>query len=261
MSVHEGPVRLERDGPLAVVTLASPPLNLFDDDMFAGLRAAVDTVAAEPPRALLFRAEGRAVSGGVDVKVFDGLSPEDAGRLWVALLDLVQTVEDLPFPTLFAAHALCLTAAFELSLACDLLLAAESASFGLVERVVGLTPAMGGTQRVAERAGPARARELVMTGELFGAGTLERWNVVNRVLPDEGFDEAARAFAMGLAEGPTLAHAATKRIVRAQVDGSARAADELVPEVAGGLFATEDLRGAVRTFLEQGPGKARFSGR
>jgi len=249
MSVHEGPVRLERDGPLAVVTLASPPLNLFDDDMFAGLRAAVDTVAAEPPRALLFRAEGRAVSGGVDVKVFDGLSPEDAGRLWVALLDLVQTVEDLPFPTLFAAHALCLTAAFELSLACDLLLAAESASFGLVERVVGLTPAMGGTQRVAERAGPARARELVMTGELFGAGTLERWN------------EAARAFAMGLAEGPTLAHAATKRIVRAQVDGSARAADELVPEVAGGLFATEDLRGAVRTFLEQGPGKARFSGR
>jgi len=261
MSVHEGPVRLERDGPLAVVTLASPPLNLFDDDMFAGLRAAVDTVAAEPPRALLFRAEGRAVSGGVDVKVFDGLSPEDAGRLWVALLDLVQTVEDLPFPTLFAAHALCLTAAFELSLACDLLLAAESASFGLVERVVGLTPAMGGTQRVAERAGPARARELVMTGELFGAGTLERWNVVNRVLPDEGFDEAARAFAMGLAEGPTLAHAATKRIVRAQVDGSARAADDLIPEVAGGLFATEDLRGAVRTFLEQGPGKARFSGR
>jgi enoyl-CoA hydratase/carnithine racemase len=147
------------------------------------------------------------------------------------------------------------------SLACDLLLAAESASFGLVERVVGLTPAMGGTQRVAERAGPARARELVMTGELFGAATLERWNVVNRVLPDEGFDEAARAFAMGLAEGPTLAHAATKRIVRAQVDGSARAADELVPEVAGGLFDTEDLRGAVRTFLDQGPGKARFSGR
>jgi enoyl-CoA hydratase/carnithine racemase len=100
-----------------------------------------------------------------------------------------------------------------------------------------------------------------MTGELFGAATLERWNVVNRVLPDEGFDEAARAFAMGLAEGPTLAHAATKRIVRAQVDGSARAADELVPEVAGGLFDTEDLRGAVRTFLDQGPGKARFSGR
>jgi len=261
MSAAEGAVRLERDGPLAVVTFASPPLNLFDAAMFAGLRAAIDAVAADPPRGLLFCAEGRAVSGGVDVNVFDGLSTQDAGQLWLELLEVVHAVEDMPFPTVFAAHALCLPAAFELSLACDLLLAAESASFGLVERVVGLTPAMGGTQRVAERAGPARARELVMTGELFGAATLERWNVVNRVLPDKGFAAAARAFAMGLAEGPTVAHAATKRIVRAQVDGSARAADELVPEVAGSLFATDDLRGAVRTCLEHGPGKARFSGR
>ena len=105
---------------------------------------------------------------------------------------MIHTVEELPFPTVFAAHALCLTAAFELSLACDLLLAAESARFGLVETVVGLTPAMGGTQRLAERAGPARARELVMTGALYDAATLERWNVVNRVLPDDGFDAAAR---------------------------------------------------------------------
>ena len=93
-----------------------------------------------------------------------------------------------------------------------------------------------------------------MTGELFDAATLERWNVVNRVLPDEGFAAAAEAFARGLAEGPTRAHAATKAIVRAQVEGGARAADERVPELAGDLFATEDLQGAVRSFLENGPG-------
>jgi enoyl-CoA hydratase len=161
----------------------------------------------------------------------------------------------------FAAHALCLTAAFELALACDLLLAAESARFGLVETVVGLTPAMGGTQRLAERAGPARARELVMTGALYDAATLERWNVVNHVLPDDGFDAAARAFAGRLAEGPTRAHAATKAIVRAQVEGGVRHADERVPELAGDLFATEDLQGAVRSFLEQGPGHATYQGR
>ena len=255
------PVTLERDGALAIVTLDRPPLNLFDEEMLAALRAAVDAVAADPPRGLLVRAEGRAVSGGVDVHLFDGLTVDDASALWRELLDLVHTVEELPLPTVFAAHALCLTAAFELSLACDLLLAAESARFGLVETVVGLTPAMGGTQRLAERAGPARARELVMTGELYDAATLERWNVVNRVLPDEGFDEAARAFARRLAEGPTRAHAATKTIVRAQVEGGARAADERVPEVAGGLFATEDLRGAVRSFLEHGPGHATYRGR
>jgi enoyl-CoA hydratase len=255
------PVRVERDGPLAVLTLDSPPLNLFDDALLDALRAAVADVAADPPRGLLVRAEGRAVSGGVDVELFDGLSPADAAALWRDLLALVHTVEELPLPTVFAAHALCLTAAFELALACDLLLAAESARFGLVETVVGLTPAMGGTQRLAERAGPARAREIVMTGALYDAATLERWNVVNRVLPDDGFDAAARAFARGLAEGPTRAHAATKTLVRAQVEGGARAADARVPEVAGDLFATQDLIRAVRTFLEQGPGRATYEGR
>jgi enoyl-CoA hydratase len=255
------PVSLERDGALAVMTLSSPPLNLFDEAMFDGVRAAVDEVAADPPRGLLVRAEGRVLSGGVDVALFDGLSVDDAAAWWRELLALVHTVEELPLPTVFAAHALCLTAAFELALACDLLVAAESARFGLVETVVGLTPAMGGTQRVADRAGPARARELVMTGELFDAPTLERWNVVNRVLPDEGFADAALAFARGLAEGPTRAHAATKAIVRAQVEGGARAADERVPELAGDLFGTEDLQGAVRSFLENGPGHATYRGR
>src|SRR6185437_4333103 len=247
------------DGPLAVLSIDNPPLNLFDQELMDELSEAVDRLVAEPPRGLLIRADGRAVSGGVDVHVFNGLSPEQANEMWVRLLDLVHRVEALPLPTVFAAHALCLTAAFELSLGCDLLLAAESARFGLVETVVGLTPAMGGTQRLA---GPARARELVMTGELYDAATLERWNVVNRVLPDEGFEEAAHLFARRLAEGPTRAHAATKAIVRAGLDhGGAHAADEHVPLLAGELFATEDLKGAVRSFLERGPGHATYEGR
>jgi enoyl-CoA hydratase/carnithine racemase len=254
-------VRVERDGPLAVVTIDHPPLNLFTRELMTALGEAVADVEQGGFRGLLVRAEGRAVSGGVDVHVFDGLSSAAAADLWRELLDLIQRVEDLPFPTVFAAHALCLTAAFELSLACDLLLAAQSARFGLVETVVALTPAMGGTQRLAERAGPARARELVMTGELYDAATLERWNVVNRVLPDDGFDEAARAFAGRLAGGPTRAHSATKAIVAAAVAGGARAADARVPDLAGALFDTEDLQRAVRSFLTDGPGHATYEGR
>lgn len=254
-------IRLEQDGPLVVLSIDSPPLNLFDQALMGELSEAVDHLVAKPPRGLLIRAEGRAVSGGVDVHVFDGLSPEQAAEMWVSLLDLVHRVEHLPLPTVFAAHALCLTAAFELSLGCDLLLAAESARFGLVETVVGLTPAMGGTQRLAERAGPARARELVMTGALYDAATLERWNVVNRVLPDEGFDQAARRFAHKLAVGPTRAHAATKAIVRAYLDqGGALGADKQVPRLAGDLFASDDLKAAVRSFLEEGPGHATYTG-
>ena len=255
------PLALEREDALAVLTLSSPPLNLFDRAMFAALEEAVDDIEARLPRALLVRAEGRVVSGGVDVHEFDGLSAEDGRELWERLLALVARVEALPLPTVFAAHGLCLTAAFELSLACDLLLAARSARFGLVEIVVGLTPAMGGTQRLAARAGPARARELVMTGELYDAETLERWNVVNRVLDDGGFDQTAREFARRLASGPTRAHAATKAIVAAQVDGGVPAADRVVPQLAGDLFATEDLKGAVRSFLDEGPGRATYAGR
>lgn len=255
-------IRIEHDGPLTVLSIDSPPLNLFDQRLMDELELAVEHLAAEPPRGLLIRAEGRVVSGGVDVHVFDGLSVADASTLWERLLGMVHRVERLPAPTVFAAHGLCLTAAFELSLGCDLLLAAQSARFGLVETVVGLTPAMGGTQRLAERAGPARARELVMTGALYDAATLERWNVVNRVLPDEGFAQAARAFALGLAQGPTRAHAATKAIVRAVLDeGGAHGADRRVPELAGALFETEDLKGAVRSFLQHGPGHASYEGR
>jgi enoyl-CoA hydratase/carnithine racemase len=261
MSGGDSVVRVERDSGLAVLTLDSPPLNLFDRQMFDGLVAGVEAVEDELPRALLIRAEGRAVSGGVDVEEFDGLTPAQASELWDRLIGLVERLERLPLPVVFAAHALTLTAAFELALGCDLILAARSARFGLVEKVVGLTPSMGGTQRLAERAGSGRARELVMTGELFSAEELERWNLVNRVFEDDGFDERARAFAAELAAGPTRAHAMTKLVVRRFREGGIAAADETIRTEAGELFATEDLQRAVKTFLEQGPGHATFEGR
>jgi enoyl-CoA hydratase len=154
-------------------------------------------------------------------------------------MEIVWRVEDPPCPTMFASHALCLTAAFARSLACDLLLAAESVKFGLIETVVGPTTSMGGPQRFAERAGPARAKQLIYTSGLFDAATLERWNVVNRVWPDSSFAEAAHTFALRFSNGPTQAHPATKRIVRTQVEHGTRAADAIVPAVSGRLFATE----------------------
>lgn len=254
-------VTVERDGPLAVVTHDSPPVNLWDEDTIAGFEAALDALETDPPRAVLIRAEGRIVSGGVDVKIFEQVAGGEGGHdLWVRMLSVPQRIEALQVPTVFAAHALCLTASFEVSLSCDILLAAEAAKFGLVERVVGLTPAMGGTQRLVERAGPARAREIIYTGALFDAATLERWNVVNRVLGDDGFDEAARAFATDLANGPTQAFAAGKKIVRAALEGGVSRADAITPEVAGQLFDTDDLKEAVTSFLTQGPGKAKFTG-
>jgi enoyl-CoA hydratase/carnithine racemase len=255
------PVRFDLDGNVGVVTIDSPPLNLFGDALMQALIAALEQAEAASPRALLVRAEGELFTGGVDVNVFAGRTPEQATELFDTLLAVTHKLEDLPFPTLASVHGLCLTAGFELALACDMIWAAESARFGLVEIVVGLTPLMGGTQRVAERAGPARARELVMSGGLYDAATLERWNVVNRVVGDEDLAEKSMRFARRLADGPTLANAATKRMVRAFLEHGVRGADERVGEIAAPLFATEDLQNAVRSFLEEGPGKATFEAR
>jgi enoyl-CoA hydratase/carnithine racemase len=252
-------VRYERDGELGVVTIAHPPLNLFGSEIVEGLHAAFDQ--AGDVRALVVRAEGEVFTGGVDVHVFDGMTPERARDFADQLIPLVHELEDKPFPTIAVVHGLCLTAGFELALGCDMIWAAESARFGLVEIVVGVTPFMGGTQRVAERAGPARARELVMSGALYDAATLERWNVVNRVVPDAELEEKAMRFAQRLASGPTRANAATKRVVRAFLEHGVRGADERVGEIAAPLFETEDLKGAVKTFLSEGPGKATFRGR
>jgi enoyl-CoA hydratase len=221
----------------------------------------VARAAAERPRALIVRAEGEVFSAGVDVHVFEGLDAQSADALTARLLRLTHAVEDLPLPTLAVVHGLCLTAGLELSLACDLMWAAECVQFGLVEKVVGITPLMGGTQRMAERAGTARAREFVMTGRLYDTQTLHGWGVVNRVVAPEDLLGKARRFAAELAAGPTIAHAATKAIVRAQADHGTRGADERTAELTSHLFETEDCRNAVHTFLQAGPGKASFTGK
>jgi enoyl-CoA hydratase len=251
----------EQRDDVGELVLDAPPLNLFGSVMLDDLGAAIAQAGAASPRAMIFRGQGDVVSAGVDVHVFEGLGSEGADRLTARLMAFSHAVEDLPFPTLAVAHGLCLTAALELSLACDLLWAGEGVQFGLVEAVVGITPLMGGTQRMAERAGTARAREFVMTGGLFTAETLHDWGVVNRVLPAAELLDEARRFASRLAAGPTQAHAATKRIVRAQADHGTRGADERTAELTSHLFDTDDTRNAVHSFLEHGPGKAAFTGR
>jgi enoyl-CoA hydratase/carnithine racemase len=226
--------RLEKDGDLGVLVLDDPPLNLFGRKMVADILASLDHT--EGIRALLVRAEGDYFTGGADVNVFDGLSAADAEGFVADLMAITHRIEGLPFPTLASVHGLCLTAGLELSLACDMIWAAESAQFGLVEAVVGLTP-------------------------LMDAATLDRWNVLNRVLPDAELEAKSLRFAKRLAAGPTMAHLATKRIVRAYLEHGVRGADERTAAIGAPLFETEDLQGAVRSFLTEGPGKARFTGR
>ncbi len=258
----DAPVRVERDGNVASMILSNPPLNLFTDEAWTGLVDSVEEIAASDARAMVWRAEGDIFTGGVDVEVFRRAEEEGiAAEAFGSLIETARKIETLEIPTISLVHGLCLTAGLEIALATDILWAAESAKFGLVEAVVGLTPGAGGTQRMAERAGPARAAEFVMTGGLYDAATLERWNVVNRVLPDDQVLEKGMRFAHRLADGPTMAHKATKRIIRAYREDGVDGADAITKDQFADLFESEDLRNAVESFLADGPGNASFEGK
>jgi enoyl-CoA hydratase/carnithine racemase len=273
-----------RTGDVAELVISAPPLNLFDAQLVTDLEDAVDEIIAQcwpggktprnppvpgeplPPeprwaRAVLLRAEGKVFCAGVDVHEFQDLGPAQGAALMARFLALVQTLERLPVPTLAVVHALNLTIGFELSLGCDLMWAAEGASFGLVEATVGLTPGGGGTQRLVARAGVARAAELVMTGDVYPAAELHQWGVVNRILPADGLLEQARAFAARLAAGPTAATAVGKRLLQTARDHGVAAADAITPRETGQIFATRDLPAGITSLLTQGPGKATFQGR
>jgi enoyl-CoA hydratase/carnithine racemase len=127
--------------------------------------------------------------------------------------------------------------------------------------VIGATPFGGGTQRLVTRAGAGRAAEAVLTARIYPAQTMLEWGVLNRVVAADDLLEKARSFARQLATGPTLAHAATKRMIRLTVDEGVDAADAALPADGAKVMASEDLQNGARTLLEKGPGNAAFTGR
>src|SRR5260370_6622394 len=245
-------VNFEISGALGILTLANPQLTLISGEVVADLRAAVTELKRAPLRALLVRAEGKVFSAGADVSSFTGKSASDARSNFTAYLRMMAEIEELAYPTLGGVQGVCVAGGLEMVLACDLIWASASARLGQVEAAIGTTTLLGGVQRLAERAGPARAREIIYSADQYDAATFERWNIVNRVVPDEVFESETKALVARLARGPTVAYATGKKIVRAYLEDGTRRADRLVDEIAPALFETEDMRAGVNGMLEHG---------
>ena len=249
------------EGDVGEIVLADPPLNLFGRELASDVADAATAARDSSARSVLIRAEGDNFSAGANVEMFLGRDEAAAHELIDEFMPAIRLFAEIEVPTVAAVQGLCLAAGLEVALTCDLIWAAEGAQLGLVEAVIGATPFGGGTQRLVARAGAGRAAEAVLTCRPYPAETMRDWGVVNRVVAADELLDKARSFAGRLAAGPTLAHAATKRMIRLAVDEGVEAADMALPEAGARVMASVDLQNGARTLLEQGPGKATFEGR
>jgi enoyl-CoA hydratase/carnithine racemase len=248
-------------GDVGEIVLDDPPLNLFGLELSRDLASAATEARDSPARAILIRAEGDNFSAGANVEMFLGRDETTARELIEEFLPAIRRFAEIEVPTVAAVQGFCLAAGLEVALSCDLIWAAEGAQLGLVEAVIGATPFGGGTQRLVARAGAGRAAEAVLTGRAYPAEEMLDWGIVNRVVAASDLNEKALAFARRLASGPTVAHAATKRMIRLAVDEGVESADAALAEAGARVMASEDLQNGARTLLEQGPGHATFEGR
>jgi enoyl-CoA hydratase/carnithine racemase len=116
-------------------------------------------------------------------------------------------------------------------------------------------------QRVTQRAGATRAKEMALLGRRYDARTLERWNLINRVVPDERLTEVTRTIAEELAHGPTVAHASSKAIISLAASEGVREADRRMAELQEPIWSSSDIRLGLQSLAENGPGAARFEGK
>ena len=249
------------DGDVGEIVIADPPLNLFGLELIRDLALAAGEAGDSAARAVLMRAEGDNFSAGANVELFLDRDETAARELLEEFMPVIRGFAEIEVPTLAAVQGLCLAAGLEVALSCDLIWAAEGAQLGLVEGVIGATPFGGGTQRLVARAGAGRAAEAVLTARTYPAETMLEWGVVNRVVAAGDLRQKAYAFAERLAAGPTLAHAATKRMIALTVDQGVEAADAALPEAGAKVMASRDLQNGARVLLEKGPGHASFEGR
>ena len=177
-------VSFEKRGNVGLITLDNPPINLVDDDLLLELGKALDEVDRSEVRAVLLHAVGDHFGPGVNVKTtFSGVNSKGARKMLAGAIPMALRLEQLDLPVVCAVQGFCFAASLELALRCDVIVASDDAKFAQVERDIGAATYLGGIYLLAERCGPARAREICLTGERYDAAIFERWNIVNRIVP------------------------------------------------------------------------------
>jgi enoyl-CoA hydratase/carnithine racemase len=195
------------------------------------------------------------------VTLFQNQNENSIKKILNRFLNIINRIEQLPFPTMAAVKGMCVGGGFELALACDYIWASENAQFAAAEVLIGIIPLGGGVQRLARRTGMTRAKEIALGGRFKKAEILERWNVINRVLPEEDLIIKAIKFMKIQLNGPTIAFNTIKKLLKEYYNKGLEESDKLLLDIVPRLFKTEDIKIGIESFKKNGPGKAIFKGK
>ncbi|BAN90403.1 3-hydroxyacyl-CoA dehydrogenase/enoyl-CoA hydratase family protein [Aeropyrum camini] len=252
-------VRVEK--PIAWIVLNRPDkLNAISPKMITELSQALDELEEnDDVRVVILTGAGRAFSAGADVTAFAQVTPIDILRFSRKFQEVTLKIQFYTKPVIVAIKGYALGGGLELAMSGDIRIASEDAMLGQPEINLGFIPGAGGTQRLARLAGPARAKELIMTGDMIPARDAEKMGIVNRVVPPELLEQEARSLALKLAEKPPIALAAAKYAIDFGLESNIWAGLQLEASLFSVLFSTEDVIEGVTAFLEKR--KPRFKGR
>lgn len=255
-------VRLEVEDGIGTIRLDRPPMNALNDQVQREIHAVADeaTDRADVRAVILYGGE-KLFAAGADIKEMAERSYTDVAATSGGLQAAFTAVDRIPKPVVAAVTGYALGGGCELSLCADYRICAEDSQLGQPEILLGVIPGAGGTQRLPRLVGPSKAKDLVLTGRFVGAAEAERIGLVDRVVaPGEVYGAAAQ-WARQFASGPAYALRAAKQAVDRGLETDLETGLEIERLNFTALFATEDQKIGMRSFLEKGPGKAEFQGR
>jgi enoyl-CoA hydratase len=248
-----------REDGVALVRLDRPKANALSVELLEELGAVAATLQQEPPGAVVIWGGERIFAAGADISQFgDAAAARRVGGAFRVALDGIASI---PRVTIAAVNGYALGGGCELALACDFRVAADSSRFGQPEILLGIIPGGGGTQRLARLVGPARAKELILTGRQVSAEEALSIGLVDRIVPAPDVLGAAVEWAASFAAGPLVAHGLAKRAIDEGLSGPLAAGLDVEQELFASVFDTDDAAIGIASFRDAGPGKARFTGR
>jgi enoyl-CoA hydratase/carnithine racemase len=254
-------VRLEVDDGVGTIRLDRPPMNALSRQVQEELLATAQEAAVrDDVRAVIVHGGEKVFAAGADVKELNALAPAEIARIARRLSAGLGALAAVPKPTVAAVAGYALGGGLEVALACDRRIAGDNAKLGVPEILLGVIPGGGGTQRLARLVGPSRAKDLVYTGRFVKAREALEIGLVDEVVPADEVYARARAYVEPFTRGPALAYAAAKKAVDGGLDVDLRTGLDIESDLFAGLFATDDRRIGMASFIENGPGKAGFTG-